>query len=142
MRGDAVIQQSRTESDKMASVSIPVINFVDREFEKERLLTNAERERLREVIVEKFNAMIAAQALAYTELQRRLDVLNHNHEEMTKRNAFFLPRENFEQFFKDFGTWRDSVNGKLSNQDGRMAAYAIGIVIIFGILNLVSHFWK
>ena len=141
MRGDAIIQQSRNEADKMASVSIPVINFVDREFEKERLLTSAERERLREVIMEKFEALGREQSLAYVELQRRLDVLNHNHEEMNKRNAFFLPRENFEQFFKDFGTWRDSVNATLSNQAGRMAAYAIGIVIIFGILNLVSHFW-
>ena len=68
MRGDAVIQQSRNEAEKMASVSIPVINFVDREFEKERLLTNAERERLREVIMEKFNALAREQSLAYVEL--------------------------------------------------------------------------
>jgi hypothetical protein len=141
MRGDAIIQQSRNEADKMASVSIPVINFVDREFEKERLLTSAERERLREVIMEKFEALGREQSLAYVELQRRLDVLNHNHEEMTKRNAYFLPRENFEQFFKDFGTWRDSVNAAQNNQAGRMAAYAIGIIIIFGLLNLISHYW-
>ena len=122
-------------------IAIEIVNFVDREFEKFEKLSTSERERLREVIMEKFKAIEEAQELAYRELQRRLDMLNHAHEEAKQKENHYLPRENFEQFFKDFGTWRDTVNGTLSNQAGRMAAYAIGIVIIFGILNLVSHFW-
>jgi hypothetical protein len=129
------------KKDALATISIETVHFVDRETEKSSTLTDTKIASLKELIFARFDAEKEAGRLAYVELQRRLDVLNHNHEEMTKRNAFFLPRENFEQFFKDFGTWRDTVNGTLSNQAGRMAAYAIGIVIIFGILNLISHFW-
>jgi hypothetical protein len=129
------------KKDALATISIETVHFVDRETEKSSTLTDTKIAALKELILARFDAEKEAGRLAYVELQRRLDVLNHNHEEMNKRNSFFLPRENFEQFFKDFGTWRDSVNATLSNQAGRMAAYAIGIVIIFGILNLVSHFW-
>ena len=129
------------KKDALATISIETVHFVDRETEKSSTLTDTKIAALKELILARFDAEKEAGRLAYVELQRRLDVLNHNHEEMSKRNAFYLPRENFEQFFHDFGSWRDQVNATLSNQAGRMAAYAIGIVIIFGILNLVSHFW-
>lgn len=122
-----------------ASVSIPVIQFVDREIEKERLLTQSERERLREVVMARFESIAQANDLAYRELQRRLDVLNHNHEEMNKRNAFFMPRENFEQFFEDYGKWRDQVNNFQSNLIGKIS---LGIGLVGVVLFLLSHYWR
>lgn len=126
---------------KDAFISIETVHFVDRELEKSSTLTDSKIASLKELILARFDAEKEAGRLAYVELQRRLDMLNHAHEEAKQKEFHFFPRENFEQFFKDFGAWRDSVNATLSNQAGRMAAYAIGIVVIFGILNLVSHFW-
>jgi hypothetical protein len=142
MRGDAVIQQSRQDSDKMASVSIPVINFVDREFEKERLLTNAERERLREVIMEKFNALREAQTLAYEELQRRLDMLNHAHQEAAAKEVHFQPRELSESQQKEYTAWRDTVNNALNQQVGRMATWGTVLTLIVIAIQVLIHFWR
>jgi len=124
------------------SVSISIIKFVSDQVSGHSKVTEIELAALKELIFARFNSEKEAANLAYLELQRRLDVLNHNHEEMNKRNAFFMPREYFDQFFRDFGAWRDQVNGTLSNQAGRMAAYAIVIVIVFGLLGVVLHFWK
>ena len=48
-------------------------------------------------IIEHFNSRLAdrdkAVDIAFTELQRRLDILNHAHEEMRKRDATFYSRE-------------------------------------------------
>jgi hypothetical protein len=127
---------------KDPSVSMPVIQFVDREIEKERLLTASERERLREIVFEKFRGTDEATKLAYHELQRRLDVLNHAHENMVKDRELFQSRESFEQFFQDFGKWRDSVNAQLSNQAGRTATWVTVVGIAFLLLQVLLRFWK
>ena len=131
-----------TETPKDAFISIETVHFVDREIQKHHVLTDEKFERLREVLQARFDSVSKAQDLAYIELQRRLDMLNHAHEEAKQKETHFLPRENFEQFFKDFGTWRDVVNATLSNQAGRMAAYAGVIVFIFGVIGIALHFWK
>jgi hypothetical protein len=125
-----------------SSVQLSVIHFVDREQEKERGLTVEKLERLREVLIARFDAMDKAHGVAYTELQRRLDMLNHAHEEMVRDKEHFQSREGFQQFFEDYGKWRDSVNNTLSNQAGRTATWAIAIGIVFAILQILLRFWK
>jgi hypothetical protein len=128
------------------SVSISIIQFVADRAAVERKLTESENAKLvsenaalKELIFARFNSEKEAANLAYMELQRRLDVLNHSHEQMVQEKAHFLPRENFEQFFRDFGPWRDAVNGFQSNLTGRIA----GIAAVVGlVLLLVLHFWK
>lgn len=127
---------------KDAFISIEVVHFVDREFEKFEKLSTSERERLREVIMEKFKAIEEAQELAYRELQRRLDMLNHAHEEAKQKENHYLPRENFEQFFKDFGTWRDTVNGTLSNQVGSARTWIFVAGGIVALIQIALHFWR
>lgn len=133
---------SENESRKDASVSLSVIHFVDREFEKERMLGTSERERLREVLTARFDSVLDAQKLAYVELQRRLDMLNHAHEEMVRDKAHFQPRELFEQFKKEHDTWRDGVNSSLNQQAGSARTWIIVMGIFFTLVQLALRYWK
>src|SRR5271156_516726 len=112
-------------------IAIETVHFVDREMQKERVLTQEKLERLREVLEDRFHMLDKAQNIAYVELQRRLDTLNHAHEEAKHKESHFMPRENFEQFFKDFGVWRDTVDKFQSNLNGRIAVLvgAVGIIL-------------
>jgi hypothetical protein len=129
-----------TEEKDNQSVSVSIIKYVADRVETENRLTTVELAGLKELIFARFSAEKQAAQLAYTELQRRLDVLNHNHEEMNKRNAYFLPREVYDQF-KDqtFGPWRDTVNAFQNNLIGKISfgVGAVGVVVV-----LISHFWK
>jgi hypothetical protein len=53
-------------------------------------------------LVEHFNAVLAerdkAVELAFTELARRLDILNHAHEDMRKRDALFYSKETHDAY--------------------------------------------
>ena len=127
------------EHNQNESVSVSIVKFVADQGLTERRLSDAQFAALKELIFARFNSEKEATQLAYHELQRRLEVLNHNHEEMEKRNAFFLPRENFEQFFRDFGNWRDGVNNFQSNLTGRIAVIAALTVVAIGLL---FHYWR
>jgi hypothetical protein len=129
-------------SRKDAFVSFSVIAFVDREIEKERLLTTSERERLREVILEKFNALAKANDLAYIELQRRLDNLNHAHENMVKDREQLLRIDVHEAFYKEYGVARDEINKKIANIEGRGQATIIILGLLFAALQVALHFWQ
>jgi hypothetical protein len=122
-----------------ATVTLPVVEFIDRELLHRRDLWLSEQKHLREVMDLNIRYLRVASDLAYVELQRRLDMLNHAHEEAKQKENHYLPRENFEQFFKDFGVWRDQVNGFQSNLIGKISI-SVGLVGI--ILFLLSHYWK
>jgi len=127
------------DSKANAFISIETVHFVDRELEKFKELQTSERERLREVIMEKFNAIKSETSKDFVELQRRLTELNHAHQEMVADKAHFQPRELADQRQHEYDTWRDGVNATLNNQAGRIAAYIS--LIGFGIL-LLNHYWK
>ncbi len=109
--------------------------------------------------------MEKALALAQEELLRRLDTLNHHREQDMQDRARFLPREvhdqffneyrgtldrlntaidkcmqsdQFDQFFRDFGHWRDEVNGKLAQQAGATQNTRLWMAVITLILLAVS----
>jgi hypothetical protein len=117
-----------SEPERGSTVIISVVDYVDREINHQSALMELNIRYLK-----------TAGDLAYVELQRRLDMLNHAHEEAKQKENHFLPRENFEQFFKDFGVWRDQVNGFQSNLIGKISI-SVGLVGI--ILFLLSHYWK
>jgi hypothetical protein len=128
-----------SEADKNESVSISIIKFVSDQVDGERRLTDKELSAMKELVFARFNAEKEAANLAYVELQRRLDVLNHAHEEAKQKESDFLPRLYFEQFFKDFGTWRDQVNNFQANLIGKIS---IGVGLIGIVLFLLAHYWK
>jgi hypothetical protein len=81
------------EHERNESVSISIIKFVSDRAEVERKLTDTQREALKELIFSKFTAHSDAQVLAYTELQRRLEVLNHAHQEQVKDKEHYSMRD-------------------------------------------------
>jgi hypothetical protein len=118
-----------------------------------------------DVLAERIAGMEKATKLAYEELKEHLERLNHAHRDAAARDAFFLPREaheqffneyrlsldglkkdidkctqreQFDQFFRDFGHWRDEVNGKLSQQAGATTNTRLWMAVITLILLAVS----
>jgi exonuclease VII large subunit len=114
-----------------------------------------------EVLVERVDRVEKAIATAYAELQHRLDELNHSHRDAKAKEVFFLPREvhdqffneyrqtldrlnaaidkcvqgeRFEQFFRDFGHWRDEVNSKLAQQAGATQNTRLWMAVITLVL--------
>ena len=110
--------------------------------EMEVRLLDEKLARLREVVDTRFDAKMRERDLAYADLNRRLEVLNHMREETVRDRDQFLPRASFEQFFKDFGNWRDTVNAKMNNMDGRIAAYAGIIGFVAVLMQVFLHYWR
>lgn len=131
-----------TDDKRENSVELSVIHFVDRAIESNQKLTASELERLREVLAGRFDAMDKANVLAYQVLEGRLDNLNHKQEEREKNEIHFQSREGFQQFFVDYGKWRDLVNDSLSKQSGRSAAWVAAIGIAFALLQVLLRFWR
>jgi|ERR1700690_1658110 len=120
--------------DKLdAFVSLSVISFVDREIEKERLLTTSERERLRELLMEKFVSLEKAENLARMELARRLELLNNEHAHMADDRSLFLRKESHEVFYAEYSKWKIEVNDKLANTQGKaqMTIILVGFALTF-----------
>lgn len=130
---------NETTSPHGAYITLSLVEYVDRELEHRRKFVDTQYQALREILSLNLTYMKQANELAYIELQRRLDVLNHAHQEAKLKEQAFLPRENFDQFFKDFGKWRDEVNGFQSNLIGKISV-SVGLVGV--VLFLLSHFWK
>jgi hypothetical protein len=141
------------DSKKDTSVSISVIQFVDRAVQEERRLQAAELSRVadvittkldahRELLADRFTLEDKANKIAYSELQQHLAKLNAAHEEKQRDMAHYLPRETHDRFIEEFKVWRDQVNSTLSNNAGRSAAYAgvIGLVVVS--VEILLHFWK
>jgi len=148
MRGDSVIQQSRTEADKTSSVSIPVINFVDRALETERRLTDSESFRVeREVAHLKELHALEIKMLGiqrdkdYEELQRRLSDLNHAHAQNAIDKGGFVPYALYNQFVDGNAKWREEVNKTLSVTAGKSSQTVLIIGFIFAVIQIALHFW-
>lgn len=60
-------------------------------------------------------ALEKALLLQAAEYERRLNVLNHAHEQAVKEAARVVPREMFDQSQVDWNKWRDEVNTRLTN---------------------------
>jgi len=73
--------------------------------------------------------------LDHVEMLRRLDLLNHAHEEARRKEASFVGREVYESQEKEHNKWRDEVNSALSTRQGRasvtsgMAGAVAGLVL-------------
>lgn len=128
--------------EKSASVSIPVINFVDRELERERLLTIEKLDRLREVLEARFESIAKASDLAYVELQRRLDMLNHAHEEMRGDKAHFQPRELAEANLREYSQWRNGVDKWINEQRGKIATWGTVLLLAMAAISVLLRLWK
>jgi CHASE3 domain sensor protein len=121
----------RFEGMERENVSISVVQFIDRELEKERDLVDA-----------KFIAAEKATELVKRETERRMEILNHAREEMQEDKARFLTKEIYDLHIHEFHKWRDTVNAQLNNQAGRTATWLIVMGIGTVLVNVIMHYWK
>jgi hypothetical protein len=97
----------------------------------------AERERA--FVGLRFELSERALQLDHVEMLRRLDLLNHAHEDARQKEASFVGREVYESQVKDSNKWRDEVNSALSNRQGK-ASVTSGLAGAFGGLALSALF--
>jgi hypothetical protein len=87
----------------------------------------------------RFQLAERALELDHIEMLRRLDLLNHAHEDARQKEASFVGREVYESQIKDQNKWRDEVNAALSNRQGRSSVTS-GLLGAVGGLALSALF--
>jgi len=109
---------------------------------------------IRELIEFKLTSNEKARELAAIELARRLDILNHAHQEAIRVQGTYVPREIFDSKHDALSQKMlasfDAVYGKIglietwkSNQQGRQAAFVTFMVVATVVVNvLVSYLLK
>jgi hypothetical protein len=119
---------------------------------KEYLLAmlNAEREmaaQQRAFVAMRFELAEKALELNHVEMLRRLDLLNHAHEDARQKEASFVGREVYESQVKDTNKWRDEVNAALSTRQGRSSvtsgvAGAVGGLALSALFAMIMYIAK
>ena len=119
---------------------------------KEHLLAliAAEREsgsRERTFIDLRFELAERALQLNHVEMLRRLDLLNHAHEDARQKEASFVGREVYESQIKENNKWRDEVNSSLSTRQGRSSvtsglAGAVGGLALSALFAVIMYIVK
>lgn len=95
----------------------------------------------------RFDLADRALQLDHIEMLRRLDLLNHSHEEARQKEATFVGREVYESQTKDHNKWRDEVNAALSTRQGRSSvtsglAGAVGGLALSALFGLMMYLAK
>ena len=95
----------------------------------------------------RFELAERALQLDHVEMLRRLDLLNHAHEDARLKEASFVGREVYESQIKDHNKWRDEVNASLSNRQGRTSvtsglAGAVGGLALSALFGLIMFLAK
>ena len=113
-------------------------------------LLAAEHERVNQhkALVElRFDLADRALQLDHIEMLRRLDLLNHSHEEARQKEASFVGREVYESQNKDHYKWRDEVNAALAARQGRSSVTAsvtgaLGGLALSALFGLIMYLTK
>ena len=95
----------------------------------------------------RFQLAERALELDHVEMLRRLDLLNHAHEDARLKEASFVGREVYESQIKDHNKWRDEVNASLSTRQGRTSVTsglvgAVGGFALSALFGLIMYFAK
>jgi hypothetical protein len=95
----------------------------------------------------RFELAERAVELDHVETLRRLDLLNHAHEEARQKEASFVGREVYESQAKEHNKWRDEVNATLSSRQGRSSvtsgvAGAVGGLALSALFGLIMYITK
>jgi hypothetical protein len=82
--------------------------------------------------------------LDHIETLRRLELLNHAHEDARQKEASFVGREVYESQVKDQNKWRDEVNAALSNRQGRSSVTsgligAVGGLVLSALFAMIMY---
>ena len=95
----------------------------------------------------RFELAQRALELDHIETLRRLDLLNHVHEQARQKEASFVGREVYESQAKEHSKWRDEVNATLSARQGLSSvtsglAGMVGGLALSAVLGLIMHLAK
>jgi hypothetical protein len=95
----------------------------------------------------RFELAERALQLDHVEMLRRLDLLNHAHEDARQKEASFVGREVYESQVKDHNKWRDEVNSALSNRQGKASvtsglAGAVGGLALSALFAMIMYLAK
>jgi hypothetical protein len=95
----------------------------------------------------RFELAERALELDHIEMLRRLDLLNHAHEDARQKEASFVGREVYESQVKDNNKWRDEVNSALSTRQGRSSvtsgvAGAVGGLALSALFAMIMYIAK
>ena len=71
-----------------------------------------------------------------TEYARRLQELNHAHDQAVERNATFISREIFEAAFNQWDIWRRGVDKEMSEVRGKATGYAAYTAVLLALAAL------
>lgn len=106
-----------SEADTPARPSIPTeatdlvsLRELEQRFHSLQKLIDERTRYEREILSTRENLMKDAIEIAGIETKRRLDELNHAHQEARMNWQTSLPREMFDQFLQEYRVWRDGVN--------------------------------
>jgi hypothetical protein len=122
-----------TLNDQCNSVSLKEHLLAMLEVEREKA------EQQKSFIDLRFELAERALQLDHIEMLRRLDLLNHAHEDARQKEASFVGREVYESQVKDNNKWRDQVNAVLSTRQGRSSVTS-GVAGAVGGLALSALF--
>jgi len=95
----------------------------------------------------RFDLVDKALQLDHIEMLRRLDLLNHAHEDARQKEASFVGREVYESQTKDHNKWRDEVNSALSNRQGKSSVTsglvgAVGGLVLSAVFGMIMYLAK
>ena len=95
----------------------------------------------------RFELAERALELDHLETLRRLDLLNHAHEDARQKESSFVGREVYESQVKDSNKWRDEVNAAMSTRQGRSSvtsgvAGAVGGLALSALFAMIMYIAK
>lgn len=140
---------SENDSRPTPPVSVPLIQFIDRTFEAERRVTEAEFRRCAAALEAQARAEDLRHEAGDAKIQKASEVLDYRLEEMNNFRAQ-INQERGEYLRRDM---YDRENAVLSDrvksleivrgeQSGRAAAYASMVALVVILAQVVLHFWK
>lgn len=113
----------QAERRRSGAIELSVVEFVRHEIEQSQQLSEAQRECLRELVEERFKAIHQAREAANAVLEQRITT-NEKH---------------FEEFFRDYGKFKEYTNNTLANYAGR--TIVLGAIVTIG-LAILMRFWR
>jgi hypothetical protein len=95
----------------------------------------------------RFELAERALELDHVEMLRRLDLLNHAHEDARQKEASFVGREVYDSQTRANNKWRDEVNASLSTRQGRSSvtsgvAGAVGGLALSALFAMIMYLVK
>lgn len=140
---------SENDSRPTPPVSVPLIRFIDRTFEAERRVTEAEFRRCAAALEAQARAEDLRHEAGDAKIQKASEVLDYRLEEMNNFRAQinqergdYLRRDMYDRENAVLSDRVKSLEIVRGEQSGRAAAYAsVGALVVI-VAQVVLHFWK